>query len=324
MPQARKYQRLMAGAGLALALAVAASPAARAVGVRSGLPWPSGVTKPAEAFGTWRGRPVDLRTAFWGKLTWTSVIASARVPAGPLRVALGFPMLPVSNRGQLEQCAGGAFDAQMRAVRDNMLAAGWRGSFVRLGWEANRVDGFPWAVKGDGASYVGCFRRWVGILNPGRVKNFTIVWNMGNRGTFPYPIARMYPGDDVVDVVASNFYDMCPPITDEAAWLARINARDGWGNPAGPQAWLAFAKARGKKWALPEWGIGGAPIYCNRPGFDNPFFIRKMFEFLRANARDIAFETYFNGYAGDRALGTHELYPSDRNPRAAAVYRSLW
>ena len=241
-------------------------------------------------------------------------------------MVIGFPMLPTSHAGQLEACADGAFDTHMQVIRDTMLAHGWKGSYLRLGWEANRVDRslFPWAAKGGGASYTACFRRWVSILNPRRVKNFFIVWNMANRGTFPYPIQRLWPGSDVVDIVGSQFYDRCPPITTDAEWEERINARDDWGNPAGPKAWLEWARTKGKKWALPEWGVGGLQTLCRRPGFDNPFFIRKMFEFLRANAADVAFESYFNSHDGDGRNGRHEIYPLHWNPQAATAYQELW
>lgn len=314
--------RLLAGILLLWAFAASAS-AQSFVEIRSGLPWASGVTRPGAAFGAWRGSPIDLRTVFFGKLNWNHIRASAKTRPDTPRMAIGFPMLPVTHRGQLAACASGAFDGNMREIRDAMLANGWKGSLVRLGWEFNRVDHsvFPWAAQGDGSSYVGCFRRWVGILNAG-AKNFVIVWNAGNEGTYPGPIERLWPGDSYVDIVGSNFYDRCPPMRTDAEFEERVNRRDKWGNPAGPQAWLAWAKARGKKWALPEWGVGGQTTGCNKPGFDNPFFMRKLNEFLRANAGQVAFESYFNGRVN--ATGSHEIYPAIYNPKAAAMYQQLW
>jgi hypothetical protein len=320
--QCTRIKRPLA-AGLLLGL-LALPAMAQQIPVQSGLPWPSGVTTPVESFAAWRGRPADVRTIFFGKKTWDHIRATGKTTPGPVPVAIGFPMLPITHAGQLEQCAAGAFDPQIRAVRDTMLAHGWKGSYLRLGWEANRVDHslLPWAAKGDGASYSLCFRRWVGIMNPGRVKNFYFVWNMANRGTFPYPISRMWPGSDVVDVVASNFYDRCPTSTTDAEWEARLDARDQWGNPAGPRAWLQWAKSKGKRWAMPEWGIGGSRNACRLHGFDNPFFIRKVFEFLQANAADVVFESYFNNE--EDTTGTHTIHPMDANPNAAAAYRDLW
>ena len=160
------------------------------------------------------------------------------------------------------------------------------------------------------------------ILNPNGSKNFQIVWNMANAGTFPGKIEKLWPGDSYVDVVASNFYDRCPPMRTDAEFNARLSPRDAWGNPAGPKAWLDWARARGKKWALPEWGIGGSTSICSQPGVDNPFFMTKLHEFLRQNAGQVAFETYFNG--SDSNTGTHVIYPMNANPRAALAYQQLW
>lgn len=318
--------RRLAGALLLGLLATPAVQAQQHVTIRSGLPWASGVTRPGPAFAAWRGRPIDVRSVYFGVSNWSHMRASANSRPDN-RMVVGMGMLPYSHAGQLQQCAAGAFDAEIRGIRDKMLANGWQGSYVRLGWEANRVPGsrgkaFAWAALGNGTSWRACFRRWVGILNQGSRKNFQVVWNMANQGTFPHPIDRMWPGGDVVDVVASQFYDRCPPITSDAQFQARLNGRDRWGNPAGPKAWLEYAKAKGKKWALPEWGIGGSRTVCKAHGFDNPFFIQKMHEFLRANAAHVAFESYFNG--ADSTTGTHELYPPLANPRAAAAYQQLW
>ena len=320
----RVLSRFLAGTLLLGLIATPILPA-HAVKIRSGLPWASGVNKPADEFGRWRGRPIDFRTVFFGKTSWEHMRNSANGGPGHQAV-VGLGMLPYTHAGRLAQCGQGAFDAQIRAIRDNMLNKGWKGSYLRLGWEANRVPGspgkaFPWAAQGDGTTWKACFRRWVGILNPG-VKNFFIVWNMANAGTFPHKIEKLWPGNDVVDVVGTQFYDRCPPITSSAEFQRRINARDRRGNPAGPKSWMDWAKARGKKWAMPEWGIGGSKTICKQHGFDNAFFMREMFNFLKANAGNVSFESYFNG--ADSHTGTHALYPTVHNPKAAAAYQRLW
>jgi hypothetical protein len=360
-----------AALGAALALACPAPVGAQPwVQIRSGLPWASGAIEPGPGFEDWRGgRKLDVRTVFFGRKDWAHLVSSglaiewAKNLGGHVVAAIG--MLPNTHKGQLEQCAAGAFDAQIRALTANMLRKGGqaladRGKaiIVRLGWEANLATSvWPWRVTGDGASWRGCFRRWVDILNPkvdrdgdpatppARLHRFTITWNMANRGTFPHPIENMWPGGDYVDIVGSQFYDRCPTVTenDEAAWQRRISGRDRWGNPAGPQGWLAFAKAKGKKYAIPEWGIGGPnTIRCRDTGHDNPYFVRKTFEFLTANAADIAYEAYFNGHGGATpAIGSHKIFAPEPlnptptaagylayvgryNPRAATAYRRLW
>ena len=258
------------------------------------------------------------------------MLASVRSQPDAPWMALGFPMLPETHRGQLSQCAAGAFDPQMRQIVDRMVLSGWANrTYVRLGWEMTRTDRspFPWVVQGDGSTWKDCWRRWVDIFNPVqdevRERRFHMVFNVANVGTFQYPIDQLYPGRDTVDVIASQYYDRCPPITTEAEWNRRVDTRDRWGNPAGPGGWLAYATSKGKPWALPEWGVGGPRNICGAPGIDNPFFVRKVFQFLADNAENVAFELYFNERGGNGA-GSHQLLPSIHNPLSAAEYQRLW
>jgi hypothetical protein len=163
-------------------------------------------------------------------------------------------------------------------------------------------------------------------------QRFTIDWNMARKGTFPLHVDRMYPGDDVVDVIGVQQYD-CGRRTTEAAWQAAYHERNArTGSPIGLGAWLAYARGKGKPLSVPEWGTGGPTNVCEaEPGLDNPFFIQKMFGFFRDNAPSIAYEAYFNGHGSwgsDRKPsdrnGSHKLAPSRYNPRSAAAYRSLW
>jgi hypothetical protein len=52
---------------------------------------------------------------------------------------------------------------------------------------------------------------------------------------------------------------------------------------------------------------------------DNPFYIRKMFEFFSRNATHIAYENYFNHKGAQ-----HAITPSKYNPKASAEYKRLW
>ena len=197
---------------------------------------------------------------------------------------------------------------------------------VRLGWEANNTNSvYPWRVVGDGLSWRDCFRRWVDILDPKvdtdgnpatppqRTGRFRIVWNMANKGTFEYPINNIWPGNDYVDIVGSEFYDRCPTVKngDEAGWRLASNGRTASGSPVGPVAWLAFARSKGKKYAVPEWGIGGPnTVNCGASqdkGYDNPFVVRKMFEFFSTNAAYIAYENYFNHLSRPGGAPTNDL-----------------
>lgn len=362
---------------LALGLAGLGAPKAesaeRLIPSRSGLPWASGASVSGSvpaAFETWRhGRELDVRTVFFGIQSWSHQLTSARALRrtlneghGRLVVALG--LVPVSHAGQLEECAAGLFDAQIRQLTSAMLnhgaqAAARKGEPIalRLGWEANNTNGiYPWRATGDGTSWRDCFKRWVDILDPAvdtdgdeatppeRERRFLIVWNMANRGDFTHPIDNLWPGDPYVDIVGSQFYDRCPPLPagNEAEWEKRLNLRAANGNPSGPQAWLDYARSKGKTYAIPEWGVGGPQDICAKPGIDNPYFMRKMYEFFWKNAADIAFEAYFNGHGDvDDRKGSHMLMAASGplraidvdgldptleryNPLSAATYRDLW
>jgi hypothetical protein len=277
-----------------------------------------------------RGRRLDLRTMFFGIDSWKTLAASSAAiprtmsPGGQLVIALG--MLPRSHREQHERCARGAFDTEIRAVAEGIARRGGQNAIIRLGWEANRMRGFPWAVTGDGTAYKACFRRWVSVLRSVPGQSFTIDWNMAQAGNFPYHIDRMYPGNDVVDVIGAQQYDRCDPSRTDAEWQVALNRQHSrTGSPIGPRRWLDYAKSKGKRLSVPEWGVGGPNDVCSRPGIDNPAFIKRMFSFFRENAASIAYEAYFNGHGfRDDRKGSHKVAPSYYNPLSAAAYKALW
>lgn len=297
---------------------------------RSGLPWASGTSSASVDFEEWRGTRLDVRTVFMSIDTWRNMVQSGtwadnRGIAGT-RTVIAQGMLPETHRGRHRECARGDYDTYMRELGSNLVASGLADAVIRLGWEANRMQGFPWGVTGDGASYKACFRRWVAMLRATPGQRFVIDWNMGARGNLPYHIDRIYPGSDVIDIIGVQQYDVCPPVRTEAEWQGKMHSYNRHtGSPFGLATWLAYAKSKGKPLSIPEWGIGGRRSLCPKPGFDNPFYIKAIHDFLRANADSIAYESYFNGDAGhDPRRGTHQLFPTDYNPRSAAVYRSLW
>ncbi len=318
--------------GLALGLAALAAPSVADAGVkwggdRSGLAWSSGANGDHDGIERLRGRKLDFRTMFVSLQNWNHMVRDAGYARSLARrgsdVVVAMGMLPKSNRAQHSQCARGQFDNHMRAFGRALVNAGESTAVLRLGWEANRAGGFAWAVTGDGSSYKACFRRWVSVLRSVPGQRFTIDWNMGQRGTWSRPLAQMYPGNDVVDVIGVQNYDRCAPVRTAAEWNRKINHTSRTGTLGGINNWLRFAKSKGKRLSMPEWGIGGPRNVCKKPGFDNPFFMQQMHRWFRDNARSIAYEAYFNGDGGPARGGSHKL-TNGRNPRAAGVYRSLW
>jgi len=330
----RALSFLVVAAALLFSIVTAAS-AQQWVPNRSGMPWPSGAVGCCggmSALQAFRGRKLDFRTTYLFRDSWAAMIAHAGSVGGLVAdgaaavVALG--LMPETHRAQHRQCRLGQFDPQIRSVGAALVRAGTPRAILRLGWEANRLNGYPWNVTGDGSEYKACFRRWVSVLRTVPGQRFVIDWNMQDKSIFP--LDQMYPGDDVVQIIGINPYDRCPPLRTEAQWNAWYNSKHKDGrNPRGIGTWLAFARQHGKKFSVPEWGIGGPLVPISKcggeSGIDNPFFIRKMFGFFQANAADIAYEGYFNGHGAETASrGSHKLAPTIYNPLSSAAYRELW
>ena len=129
----------------------------------------------------------------------------------------------------------------------------------------------------------------------------------------------MYPGDDVVDLWGVHYYDSGPEKNTQALWdqyyRSRSTAARGGSAPGSPRR-----QQHGKKLAVGEWGVWqqGGP---DGGAADDPVYIDNMYRFFRANAADIAYESYFN------ATGqTPCTRPARRTafPNAAATYKADW
>lgn len=304
-------------------------------GLVSGLPWASGSSSKGFPLQELRGRGLDVETMFMANRgTWAQMVASAawvgnyaRRHPDEVKIAVSIGLVPKAARGQFVACANGDFDQHIRQIGTTLLAKSDNHTLLlRLGWEANNLNSFPWEVTGDGTTWKACFRRWVDVLRslPGS-ERFVMVWNMATKGHLPYHVDQIYPGNEYVDIVATEYYDRCPAITNEKLWQQRLNSTKPNGSPTGLGSWLAYAKSKGKRLAIPEWGIGGPrkPGVCNKTvdgGIDNPFFIQRFRQWLEENADAIAWEGYFNG---DLPAGSHALLRANGtrpNPQAATAY----
>ena len=129
----------------------------------------------------------------------------------------------------------------------------------------------------------------------------------------------MYPGDDVVDLWGTDYYDAWPEKSTQAVWdryyMATYN-----GAPWGVGAWLAAAQAHGKRLAVSEWGIKQLPGQTAASA-DDPVYVDNMYRFFRDHAPGIAYEAYFDA---NTTAGGHRLCPGTDYPRAAATYKQDW
>src|SRR3954447_23785180 len=276
-PRARRRGRasLASAAQLTAALALAGQAhAAVTTPIISGLGWRSGTTTGGlPCLADLRGRPLDAVNVFLAPPSFDEMVQKSA--AGVQRSGAKAPLLVVSmalvpkdNKGQFAQCAAGDFDAYFRRIGANLQPSPAQGIVVRLGWGANLSSkNHPWGVDDDSRvpAYRACWRRAALALKAGGPPlqlEWTVSKKASNLALHVFGTGAgdpgMYPGDDVVDLWGTDYYDAWPEKSTQEVWdryyMATYN-----GAPWGVGAWLAAAQAHGKRLAVSEWGIKQLP-----------------------------------------------------------------
>ncbi|QQR99645.1 MAG: hypothetical protein IPK37_11565 [Austwickia sp.] len=322
---------VVAGARIAspAAAATPGSVKARAGVPRSGLPWHSGVwlggkttsmdTAGAQAWGSWRGAPVDSVTVYPEYFDGWDGMARSRWAvdsfAGfPGLLLYGLPMIPYPG-GTFAEILDGSRDGVFTAIGQD-LATHSGAVIVRIGWEA-QGEWMPWYTTATTApDYRAAFRRIAGLVKaqaPQALIDFDIncVTPLKGQRNRLDSLNLLYPGDDVVDIVGCDHFDWwTQKASNEAAWAKGIRPADS----PGLADVAEFARAHGKGMSIPEWGLA-APA---REGLgDNALYIQKMRAFMAANADIMVVENYWDDPSdvGGGLMG-------GQNPSGAAAYRA--
>ncbi len=271
---------------------------------RSGLPWGSGIwwggrwtPSDVDAYGTWRGRPLDFQTVYSGTQTWAemddtwSITHTAR--ADQARLNYGLVLLPIEAAGDFAAVTSGAHDATFQRIAHTLVQTGHSDAWVRLGWEHNLRD-WPWGTTADNVdAFRAAWRHAATVLKqeaPGLKLEFGIACGAPLAGDTDRmaSLTRGYPGDDLVDIVGCDTYDWFhTTATSDSSWQSFLRPGPG----AGLGDVVDFARAHGKAAAVGEWGL--AATHARGSG-DNPFVIAKMYDYFAANADVIAAECYFD------------------------------
>jgi hypothetical protein len=161
---------------------------------------------------------------------------------------------------------------------------------LRLSWEFNG-NWYYWSVGSNVDAFKGCWSKAVKALRT-TANAVTIDWNWNGHysQSCNHNIYSCYPGDDVVDIVGIDSYDMYPSSgSSNESWAAYCRASgEGLCNAAD------FARQHGKMISVPEWGISNQSENPGVRGKDNPAYMQNMYNFFTANKDIMAYESYYN------------------------------
>jgi hypothetical protein len=299
----------------------------------SGQPWLSGVNgdpqiTPAavDQFCFLRGDPCDVAQVYVSRRTWPSIVepsyAETNFAGWPGKLVITVPPFPEDGKSNLRTCATGAYNSHWQEFGRTLNATGRQSSIIRLAWEGNG-RWYPWSGT-DPAAYISCFRQVVNSIRSTVSAPPRFDWSINAHISQNPPSGvptDLYPGDQWVDVVSIDAFDHYPA----SPTLAQFNDQ---AETMGGITWLYnFARAHGKLFGIPEWGVASGS--GDDGGGDNASYIQFMRDWMVARAgQGLYYETYYNacdtpsvGSNLDRPLGARCAYA---NPAAAVRYTQLW
>jgi hypothetical protein len=287
-----------------------AAPTQPQLGVFVGGGNPSGV----RSFGTWLGRQPTVAVDFFARSTWADIESPTwwlqRWQGSGLQVVYSVAMLPENGCCTLAEGARGTYNDHFVRLAQRLVQYGYGSSTIRLGWEFNG-GWYVWSAIHDPVSWPVYWRQIVTAMRSVPGAAFTFDWNPVPGGGVP--LEQVYPGDDYVDVIGMDVYDVdCGTADPEARWANAV-----W-VPYGLEWHRRFAAEHGKPMSFPEWGVWRGGIAGTCAGGDNPRFVERMHEWV--HQANVAYHAYFEFDAPD---GDHELM-SGAFPQSAARFRALF
>lgn len=285
--------------------------------------------KEVDAYEKWLGCHVDLVLDYSSRDSWAE-IASPRYLLDtwkdePRRLVLSVAMLPEKDdRASLAKGAAGQYDTYFRQLGELLVASGQEDAILRVGWEFN-ISTARWFTT-DPATFIDYWRRIVKVMQEVKGNRFRFDWN-SHVGVRRADATLYYPGDDVVDFVGIDVYDVdvtrtyypygdncdqrCRTQRQTAAWDESI-----FGGDRGLSFWRGFARQHDKPLSLPEWGMWRRSDGIG--GGDDPAFIQRMHAFIVDPQSRIAYQAYFEF---DSPGSDHRLMTTFQ--RTGTVYRQL-
>jgi Glycosyl hydrolase family 26 len=310
-----------------------------------------------ETAANWLGSPSSIRYAqdFIDATDWAHISDPWQLSnwkGTPFTMIWGVPMVPcggpstqcATNVADYNLVADGGADGYFRTLAQNLVAAGFGSSYIRLGWEFN-ASWMGWSVCNEEGSaldswakdFIPAFRNIVTTMRGVSGANFKFIWNPIDSSNVSCPggnLEKFYPGDSYVDVVALDVYDgVGQSVGDAARWADLVNGVNGghWTSSI-PDAiggqtfkgygldWLAaFGKEHGKLVGIPEWGLFASSTDAG--GGDDAYFMTKMADWIKAN--DTGPAVFWNYGDGTLKLDIPN-YTNGGTPAATAAFKAAF
>ena len=270
----------------------------------------------ANAFGSWRGRPIEVIVNYLGTSTWDSITGVTKQgltgywAGSSAHRVWSVPMLPLNQSASLTAEANGDYNSKFVSVAQQLVAGGDGSSTIRLGWEMTG-NWYTWSGAKNPAAFAAAWRQVVTAMRSVPGAHFTFDFNIAMGDADP---SAMYPGDSYVDFVGADNYD-----TSWATSYAPSDHVKVWNHIRTESYgldWLAaFANKHGKRMAFDEWGLSRT---CNGHGAgDDPYFVQQFTSWMAQH--DVAYEAYFNR---DYTSCEKHALSNGQFPNAAAAYKT--
>ena len=286
-------------------------------------------TSPSEldAFERWLTCRVDYAVDYSARDTWADIEDPTYLleawDGQRRRLVLGVAMLPRQPGPNIEAGARGDYDAHYQRLARRLVRGGHGDAILRVGWEFN-LSNSRWFTR-DYNAFSTYWRRIVQIMRAEAGNEFQFDWNVNN-GAGRVDATHYYPGDDVVDFVGVDVYDVAGtvypyPTTCDRACRSAVQNR-AWdtvifGGSRGLSFWSAFASQHKKPLSLPEWGLWRSRNGIG--GAENPTYLARMHNFIVDPRNQVAYQAYFE-HDGDDVQ--HRLMTTF--PDSGELFRTLF
>lgn len=195
-------------------------------------------------------------------------------------------------RRLMARAAAGEFDRHFQTLAKRLVDLGVPDTIIVLGWEMNGIT-YTHRCNADPERWKVYWRRIVKAMRsvPGQQFKFDFA---PSRGMDAIPWPECYPGDDVVDIIGMDSYD----IPQGQSFDEEVS------EPYGLRHQVDFAARHGKEISYPEWGLF-------RNG-DNVKYMLRMLAWI---------DEHKPLYQTITDYCPHGVWACSANPRAAALYR---